>query len=154
MYVQMTLPGLHRPISSLVSAYGRLHSAAPDGRMTGRSGQAHAPASPSAPQESARVSMMNATCGLSFTGSSASAALTQSLVNKLRAKTALLGSTLYALTWKERVTPLGRSIPALRASVRRTSDKDCTGWPTPNASNGKGAYQDVKKNLARAAAGH
>ena len=46
---------------------------------------------------------------------------------------ALLGSTLYRLTWKERVTPSGLSIPALRASVPRTSAKDSTGWPTPCA---------------------
>jgi hypothetical protein len=44
------------------------------------------------------------------------------------------GGTLYALTWKERVTPAGRRICALRASVRRTSDSGCTGWPTPNAT--------------------
>jgi len=30
-------------------------------------------------------------------------------------------------------TPAGRPIPALRASVRRTSDNGFTGWPTPNA---------------------
>ena len=61
--------------------------------------------------------------------------LSQCLANKLRAKTALLGSTLFALTWKQRVTPSGRSIPALRASGRRTSGSDSissrTGWRTP-----------------------
>ena len=31
---------------------------------------------------------------------------------------------MYALTWKERVTPSGRKIAALRASARRTSDSD------------------------------
>lgn len=46
---------------------------------------------------------------------------------------ALHGSTLYRLTWKQRTTPAGRSIPALRASVPRTSDKGCTGWPTPRS---------------------
>jgi len=48
-----------------------------------------------------------------------------------RARTASVGSTLYKLTWKERVTPSGRSIPALRASALRTSDSGYTGWPTP-----------------------
>ncbi|WP_366938397.1 DNA cytosine methyltransferase [uncultured Desulfovibrio sp.] len=32
----------------------------------------------------------------------------------------------------------GRSIPALRASVRRISDSDCTGWRTPSSSDGEG----------------
>jgi len=43
----------------------------------------------------------------------------------------LLGSTLFTLTWKLRVTPSGRSIYALRASGRRTSGSDCSSWPTP-----------------------
>jgi hypothetical protein len=33
-------------------------------------------------------------------------------------------------------------------------DADLTAWPTPNANDWKGAYQDVEKNLARTAAGH
>jgi len=44
---------------------------------------------------------------------------------------------LYKLTWKERVTPAGRSISALRASARPTSDNGSggteSGWPTPCA---------------------
>ena len=46
---------------------------------------------------------------------------------------------LYRLTWKQRTTPAGRSIPALRASVPRTSDKGCTGWPTPTGNSYTGA---------------
>ena len=52
---------------------------------------------------------------------SKSAVLQRFLENKLRRKTASLGSTLYRLTWKERITPSGRAIFALRASVLRTS---------------------------------
>jgi hypothetical protein len=46
---------------------------------------------------------------------------------------------LYTLTWKERTTPSGRSIPALRASARRTSDSGSTGqpWPTPTTRDWK-----------------
>ncbi|HSH42097.1 MAG TPA: hypothetical protein VK973_08230 [Arenicellales bacterium] len=52
---------------------------------------------------------------------------------------------MYKLTWKERVTPLGRSISALRASVRRTSGSDCgsslseraSPWVTPSARDWK-----------------
>ena len=68
-----------------------------------------------------------------------SANLALSLANRLRARTASLGSTLYKLTWKERTTPAQRSISALRASVRRISDSDSTGWPTPHTSSSTGA---------------
>jgi hypothetical protein len=40
----------------------------------------------------------------------------------------------YSLTWSEKATPAGRLICRLRASARRTSDKDCSGWPSPNAT--------------------
>lgn len=70
--------------------------------------------------------------------SSASASLQRSLENKLRAKTQILGSTLYTMTWKPWVTPSGRSRFRLRASVRRTSETGCTGWPTPSRANGDG----------------
>jgi hypothetical protein len=46
---------------------------------------------------------------------------------------------LYTLTWKALRTPLGRSIPALRASVRRTSDNDSTGWQTPTVNDARGS---------------
>jgi hypothetical protein len=37
---------------------------------------------------------------------------------------------LFKLTWKARITPLGRPISALRASALRTSGSDCGSWPT------------------------
>jgi hypothetical protein len=43
------------------------------------------------------------------------------------------GSPEYALTWKTHDMPSGPPICALRASGRRTSGKDFSGWPTPNA---------------------
>ena len=129
--------------------------------------------------------MTSGTCGQPSTTSSASANLQSSLENKLRAKTQTLGSTLYTLTWKPWVTPSGRSRSRLRASARRTSATDFTGWPTPttrdwkdgqecknvpmnallgrvswlagwptpNASNVKNAYQDAEKVIARKEAG-
>jgi hypothetical protein len=57
----------------------------------------------------------------------------------LQVKTASLGSTLFKLTWKQRATPAGRLIPALRASVLRTSDNDCTSWPTPVVNDATGS---------------
>lgn len=41
------------------------------------------------------------------------------------------GSMEYRQTWKAKVTPFGRRLLEHTASVRRTSDKDCTGWPSP-----------------------
>ena len=42
----------------------------------------------------------------------------------------MAGSTLYRLTWKDRFTPSGRLIPALRATARRTSGKGSDSQPT------------------------
>jgi hypothetical protein len=64
------------------------------------------------------------------------------LASKWQAGQVSTGSTVYALTWRERVTPQGRSIYALRASALRTSDSDCGGWPTPQARDHKGADLD------------
>jgi hypothetical protein len=44
------------------------------------------------------------------------------------------GSPEYDLTWKHWDMPSGPPICALRASGRRTSGKDCIGWPTPSHS--------------------
>lgn len=65
------------------------------------------------------------------------------LVSKLQARTDLLGSTLFKLTWKNRDTPTQHSIYALRASVLRTSGKDSgsmqgEGLPTPQAVDASG----------------
>ena len=43
------------------------------------------------------------------------------------------GSIEYSMTWKMQVTPAGRSFFRLAASMRRTSDKEFSGWPTPNS---------------------
>jgi len=68
----------------------------------------------------------------------------------LRPLVALLGSILWRLTWKVRGTESGRLIPALRASVLRTSGSGCGGWPTPVAhEDGKSveAHLAMKKRL-------
>ena len=81
--------------------------------------------------------MTNGISGRSGFVSSASADLQSSLESRFRARTDSLGSTLFQLTWKVRVTPWGRSIAALRASVRRTSANDFTSWPSPTARDHK-----------------
>jgi len=77
--------------------------------------------------------LTSGTYGPPSTISSKSAALQSSLVSKLQAKTQTLGSTLYKLTWKQWVTPSGRSRSRLRASALRTSETGSIGWPTPAA---------------------
>ena len=100
------------------------------GPMIVPSGQGVAPASHSAPPANALAQMTLGISGPSGSGSSESAALALSLASKLQAVTDLLGSTLFRLIWKERVTPSGRRICALRASGHRTSGRDFTSWPT------------------------
>lgn len=63
----------------------------------------------------------------------------QFMVSKLQVLTALNGSTLYSLTWKESTTPAGTSFWLLRASVLRSSDNERTGWPAPTVSCTTGA---------------
>lgn len=112
---------------------------AQDGRMTVPSGQVPVPASLSARQAKERGLLTSGTCGPRSSILSVSAGLSQSLASRLQAVTVLHGSTLYRLTWKERATPAGRWIPALRASVRRISDNGSTGWPTPTGNSYTGA---------------
>jgi hypothetical protein len=113
--------------------------AEPDGTTLGRFGPDLAHASLSARQAKEAGLMTSGTSGRRSIGSSNSADLLSSWANKLQARTASLGSTLYTLTWKQRVTPSGRSISALRASARRTSGKDLSseqsGWASPQAND-------------------
>jgi hypothetical protein len=117
-----------------------------DGRTVDRSGVDQHLANLSARQAKAAGLMTSGTYGRRSTISSGSADLQSSWASRLRARTDLLGSTLFKLTWKERSTPSGRSIAALRASALRTSDNDSGGlrndlvsWPTPHANSTTGA---------------
>lgn len=112
-----------------------------DGQMILNVGPAPAPAKVSVQPGKGKASQISVTYGLHGSGSLASASLTQSLANRLRVKTDLLGSTLFRLTWKERVTPSGRRICALRASALRISDKGCTSWATPQNHDAKGTWR-------------
>ena len=131
---QLTFWDIPSVISSPESGFGAMPCAVPDGPIPALSGREAALASLSARQAKERGLLTSGTCGPHSTISSASVALSRSLASRLQAVTALHGSTLYKLTWKRRATPAGRWIPALRASARRISGKDCTGWPTPKAA--------------------
>lgn len=133
--------------SSQVSESGLMRFALPDGTMTDPFGLDRAPVNLSATQAKEMGLMMSGTSGHTGFTSSISVALSQSLVSRLQAQTASIGSTLFKLTWKTRVTPAQRLISALRASALRTSDKDCglsqpeemqlKGWATPSARDWK-----------------
>ena len=127
----------HNATFSPASGSGPTPCASPAGPMTDPCGPAPAPASPSARLARVLGLLTSGTYGPRCTGSLSSAALQSSLVSRLQALTALSGSTLYKLTWTDRVTPAQHSICALRASVRRTSDSDCIGWATPRATDPK-----------------
>lgn len=141
---QMNLPDLPNVISLPELESGHTPLDKPDGLTTDQSGQAPALANLSARLAKEAGLLTSGTYGQRSTISSLSADLASSLASRLRAKTDLLGSTLYKLTWKVRATPLGRSIPALRASVRRTSDSDSTGWVTPLGRDWKDTGGDIR----------
>jgi len=109
-----------------------------DGATTDLFGLVPVRANLSARQAKALGLMTSGTCGQPSITSSKSANLNESLESRLRARTQTLGSTLYTLTWKPWVTPSGRSRFRLRASVRRTSETELTGWPTPKVADGRG----------------
>jgi hypothetical protein len=70
----------------------------------------------------------------------------------LMRRTESSGSTLYSMTWKTQITPALRLLFRLRASVRRTSATERTGWPTPRSIDGaKGSRTEegLMKEMAR-----
>jgi hypothetical protein len=77
-----------------------------------------------------------ATSGQNGSVSSASAALQSSLASRLRARLARTGSTECILTWKDKVTPLGRRYCQLALSARRTGGTASGLWPTPVVTDG------------------
>jgi len=134
---------------SRASAAGRSRSNSRDGRTTGRAGPALRPANRSRRRASVKDSPTSAISGRRGSGSSAGAALALFLANRLEAGTALPGSILFRVTWKERVTPSGRSISALRAQALRTFVNGCTSWPTPRTPTGGPESAKRKKELGR-----
>lgn len=138
MSILMIFAATLNATSSPGSASGPTLSVVQGGLTTSRSGPGAAPASPSRQPERAQASATPATSGPTSSGSSKVIDLSPYLASRLQARTDSLGSTLWRLTWKERVTPSGRSIPALRASARRTSDSGCTGWPSPTTYDSEG----------------
>lgn len=119
------------------SAVGPERSALPDGPIIARFGLPRALVNLSPRQAKALGLMTSGTCGQASIGSSSSARLQSLLESRLRQRLLSLGSTLYKLTWKDWVTPLGVSRSRLRASARPISEIERTGWPTPTTRDWK-----------------
>jgi hypothetical protein len=141
--------------SSRASEAGASHCASQDGQTTALFGPDPALANLSARQAEEQGKLMSGTSGRTGTTSSASANLQQFLANKLQARTASAGSTLYKLTWKQRDTPSQLKISALRASALRTSGSasGSSGWPTPQARDTFPAHSE-EYIAAKKAQGH
>ena len=127
----MTLKGTHSTTSSPASEDGAMPSASPAGLKIARYGRDRPRVSRFRAQDKDAEMPINDTCGPLFTASSPSADLQRSLASKLRARTGESGSPLYELTWSDWDMPAGPPICRLRAWAPRTSDSDCSGWPTP-----------------------
>jgi len=135
---QPTLPGSPNVTSSQALEFGHSLCETQDGQTSDRRGQDPRHASLSARQALELGLRTQDTFGQVLPGSSASANLQSSLESRLQARLSSLGSTLYTLTWKPWVTPSGLSRFRLRASVRRTSETDSSGWPTPKVTDTNG----------------
>ena len=139
------------------SEFGGTAFAALGGLTIAEFGAGLAPANLSARQAAALDLLTSGICGPRGTTSSRSAALQESLANRLRAKTGSNGSILYRLTWKTRGTPSGRQICALRGSPNKAatvadficgnasiSSQPVKGWTTPQAHDVSGRSKTQK----------
>ena len=143
---QTNSEGTHRCICSPGSGAGALRSEWPDGPTTDQSGPEAAPASRFPLPAKEPVQMTLGTFGLTCDdwlqsadpqscseNKSPAPQLSERLGARLMERLARFGSMEYSLTWKRRVTPAGRLFYQQRASGRRTSGRDCGGWPTATA---------------------
>jgi hypothetical protein len=128
--------------------------AGPDGQTTDLFGPVPVLANLSARQARDLDLLTSGTCGQHSTTSSATVALQRSLESKLRARTQILGSTLFKLTWKAWNTPSGPLRFRLRASVRRTSVTAFSGWPTVTAALADKGVRTVEGGIREAMRSH
>ena len=109
------------------SADGRSHSASPDGLTTAKSGQARRRANRSAsPAKELGLTILGIYGPTCFSSCEPSGPLSL-WVSKSMQRLAKVGSTECMLTWKDRVTPSGRSVLQLVPSTPRIVEIDCGG---------------------------
>jgi len=123
--------------SSQVSEAGATLSDSQDGVMTDQCGQDHALVNLSARQAKEQELLTSGTYGRIGSILYGQSDLKLSLVNRLKQRLTTGGSTLFKMTWKEKVTPSLQSVYLLRASGHRTSDSDSGSWPTPDCHNSR-----------------
>ena len=136
-------------IGSPALAAGPTRSDLPDGPMIDPSGPVVAPASHSRQPANSKALPIPAIFGRHGSGSSASASLQSSLVSKLKQRLPTAGSILFAMTWKEKATPSGRSVCLLRASGRSTSGSGCGSWPSPKAQEDGRTLEQYEQGRVR-----
>ena len=126
--IQLTLFG---STTSPESEAGNMPSSSPAGPKTERSGLGAVLASLSQSRASAKRIKTKEIYGPLFFVSSPSAGLQSSLASRLMARLPTGGSTEFAMTWRELVTPSGRPYCQLAVSAHRTSGSASIGWPSP-----------------------
>ena len=139
MYHQMTFEDLPELGFSQGLEDGTWHCNLQDGQKIDQCGTVRVHASRFPQQERDLLKPTSDISGPSFSISSRSAALTQSLASKLRQQSATVGSMEYRQTWSQKTTPAGRPYWAHTASAHRISANVSTGWPTPAARD----YRDT-----------
>lgn len=149
-------PGLDEFIFSRESGDGSTRSTSRAGQQTGPFGPGAARANHSPRRGRVGEKPTSGTSGQKCSGSSASAALTQQLANKLQQQLRTTGLMEYSQTWRQKVTPAGRLYWAHIASVPRTSGSVFSGWPTSTAGDSKEVSANMgerqRSSLPRAAA--
>jgi hypothetical protein len=141
--------------SSPGSGDGASRYASRGGRTTARSGPEAAHASPSAPPAKGGASTTSGIYGRNSSASLRSAALSRSLVNKLRLRLVTAGSTKLRMTWKKSDMRSGRWHFRLRRWGRHTnengyfvadSDRPQCGLqlPTPGGSVVNGVWSSAR----------
>src|SRR6188474_2160088 len=137
--------------SSPGSESGATPSGGPASATISPAGPEAAPAARSQRREKGKRKTIRAIFGQTSFVSSKHEDLSASLGSRYRRLTASAGSTLYELTWTQRITPSGFSIPAQRGRGRRISASGSIGeqgWPTPCAQPANGspeAFLDRKR---------
>ena len=122
--------------SSQASGAGPWPSDSQDGLTTDPSGPAAAHVNLSASQAKERGLLTSGTYGRIGSILYGHCDLTPSLVSRLKQRLTTGGSTLFKMTWKEKVTPSRQSVSLLRASGLRISGNGSGSWPTPCQQDG------------------
>lgn len=144
------------PVPARRSALPAKKEPAPNAEATALSRACAALATSSALTASTHGTPTPGTCGPRSGASRRSAGLQSLLASRLQAEADGFGSPEFEVALKSWTMVLGPPICAARASARRISGSDCTGWPTPMAGERDTRPKSFRRgnpNLASVAAG-